>query len=256
MTLSMAPSVEAQGAQPPHRTWIPPATLSERCEQDHHVLLWQVRGNAELVIDEKPMTLSEGHAAWVPAGVRHRFTVQANSVVVPLVFSVGRIATTLNEPTIIRVGRQLHTVLLAHGVAGMTAIALEANLDRQVLSLLERSPVAATAMQLPESAPARAVAETLLFNPGDIRTAEQLAASVHTSLRTVEREFRAETGMTLRQWRLRNRMQAAAVLLRTDTTVHAVAHRVGYTHVNAFRRAFKQHFGITPTHYAFGHHKG
>lgn len=40
--------------------------------------------------------------------------------------------------------------------------------------------------------------------------ADQLAASVHTSARTVERAFRAETGMTLRRWRFLNRMEAAA----------------------------------------------
>jgi AraC-like DNA-binding protein len=66
----------------------------------------------------------------------------------------------------------------------------------------------------------------------------------------VERTFQAETGMTLRQWRIRNRMEAAAILLRSGAAADAVAHRVGYTNVNAFRRVFKGHFGISPTEYS------
>ncbi|MDQ1102784.1 AraC-like DNA-binding protein [Nocardioides zeae] len=69
-------------------------------------------------------------------------------------------------------------------------------------------------------------------------------------MRTLERRFRAETGLSLRQWRIRNRMEAAAVLLRSRTTTAAVAHRVGYTDLSAFRRVFKAHFGTTPGEYA------
>lgn len=45
-------------------------------------------------------------------------------------------------------------------------------------------------------------------------------------------------------------MRAAAVPLRANSTPSVVAQRVGYTHVNAFRRVFTDHFGISPTAYA------
>ena len=56
--------------------------------------------------------------------------------------------------------------------------------------------------------------------------------------------------MTLRQWRIRNRMETAAILLRAHAGVDAVLSRVGYTNVNAFRRVFHGHFGMSPTVYA------
>src|SRR5699024_2159423 len=55
--------------------------------------------------------------------------------------------------------------------------------------------------------------------------------------------------MTLRQWRIRNRLAAAARLLRGDTSVQAVAQRVGSTHVSAVRRVFASHDGMSPTEY-------
>ncbi len=55
--------------------------------------------------------------------------------------------------------------------------------------------------------------------------------------------------MTLRQWRIKNRMEAAGTLLWSRAGIEAVAHRVGYTNTSAFHRGFKTHFGMTPGQY-------
>lgn len=136
------------------------------------------------------------------------------------------------------------------GLSWTTIIKPDVSLTRQVLTRLERRPVQPSNLQLPTTAPARRLAEMLRDNPGDPRSVEELAACVHVSPRTIERLFREETGTTLRRWRIQVRMEAAAVLLRANSTPSAVAHRVGYTHVNAFRRAFTGHFGLSPTAYA------
>lgn len=248
-TAEPAPSLERS-------VWIPSATLNERVEEDIHVLLWQVRGCTDLTLtspDESPAHSREvtaGTAIWIPAGVRHRFTVRQDSVAVPLFFGREELATTLRRPTVVEVGQDLHALLLAHMVSSSSQIRPSANIARQVLALLESSPMVSEQLPMPRSLPAREVAQSLRFNPGDSRSVAELAASVHTSERTLERVFAAETSLTLRQWRIRNRMEAAATLLRTETAVGAVAHRVGYSHVNAFRRTFKEHFGITATQYA------
>lgn len=240
-------SVAAEPDSP--RIWIPPSTLSARTERQYHVLLWQVEGTADLDVGASPMSLSAGSALWVPVGVRHCFTVASNSVTMPLFFDSAGTATTLSAPTFIGVDRDLRTLMLAYSVAWSSAITPAANLSRQLLSLIEHRRVPLAAPPLPVSPPARTVAEALRFNPGDIRSAEELALSAHASLRTIERAFLSETSMTLRQWRIRNRLEAATQLLRGDTSVQAVAQRVGYTHVNAFRRVFTAHYDMSPTEY-------
>lgn len=234
----------------PWRTWIPAVSMSGLREEDLHVLLWQVRGDTDLVVDGAEHRLTVGHAMWVPVDTPHGFSVHANSVTMPLFFPAADIATTLCRPTLLAVDRDLRTLMLAHAVSWSTAIKPEANLARQILALIEESPVLSTGLPMPASEPAQVIAETLRFNPGDIRTVDELAASVHTTSRTIERAFRAETGITLRQWRIRNRMEAAAILLRSRATLDAVARRVGYSNVNSFRRVFTAHFGISPTVYA------
>jgi AraC-like DNA-binding protein len=232
------------------RSWIPACSVPERCEDSVHVLLWQVRGSAQVRVEDEVEELAAGRALWIPIRHRHTFTVRENSVTVPVLFDAPDVETVLDAPVTVEVDRDLHALMLAYTVSETTIVRPPADLARQIIALLEARPGPSTALALPASGPAREIAEALLRDPGDGRSAEQLAASVHASVRTVERAFLAETGMTLGSWRSRRRMEAALVLLRADTVIDAVAHRVGYTSVNAFRRAFSRQMGITPTQYA------
>lgn len=234
---------------PPWHVWIPPVSVSAMQEEEFHVLLWQARGEADIRAGDRESRLTFGHALWVPVGLRHEFTVHANSVTLPLFFPAAEIATTLHEATLVPVDRDLRTLMLAYTVSWNTIIRPDVNLARQILARVERRPALPGGLPMPTSTPARLLAEALRANPGDPRSVAELAASVHVSARTIERTFRAETGTTLRQWRIRHRLEAAAGLLRTSASPAAVARRVGYTNVNAFRRVFKDHFGISPTEF-------
>lgn len=231
----------------PRGPWIPSVEIAERCEESVHILLWQVRGRADVFIEGETNELVAGQALWIPAGCRHGFTVRASSVTVPVIFEVAEVATTLQRPSQVAVDRDMRTLMLAHTVASSTIVQPNADLARQILAMIERRPVFSGSLPLPPEGPARRIAEALLFTPGDPRSVEELATSVHTSVRTVERAFLAGTGRTLRAWRIANRMEEACELLRSSTVIAAVAHRVGYTNVNSFRRAFTRHVGISPT---------
>lgn len=230
------------------RLFLPPVEIPERVHDDQHILLWQVRGTGtDLVLDNEASFLPVGHAVWIPSFVRHSLTVRANSVVLPLFFDSDEVATTLDQPVMVAVDRELRTLFLAHLQATTSILQPQVNVTRQLLSRLEGRPDRHSTLRMPSSSPALLVAERLRSNPGDERGIDDLARAVHVSRRTLERMFVAETGLTLRAWRLTNRMEAAALLLRSSGSLPAVAHRVGYTNLNAFRRAFKERFGMTPT---------
>jgi len=238
-----------EGPGAPERIWIPSVSLRDMNEESLHLLLWQVRGHTDVLMLDQRRQLSTGYALWIPAGVPHDLTVAENSVMVPTFFEASETATTLRKPTMVSVDRDLQSLILAYYASFHTRLQPPINLGRQILAIVEGRPAPPTALPMPEREPAQTIAETLRFNPGDARSVEELARSIHTSSRSVERSFRVETGMTLRQWRLRNRMEAAAVLLTSEATAEAVAHRVGYTNVNAFRRVFRSHFGMSPSAY-------
>ncbi|MEQ3552976.1 AraC family transcriptional regulator [Pseudonocardia nematodicida] len=242
-------TAEPGSALSPWRVHVPPVSIEGRVEPDQHVLLWQVRGRSDFVVGSERLGLQVGLAMWIPAGARHSFTTHENSVLLPMFFEVAATATTLRAPTVITVDRDLRTLFLAFIQSTYSIIRPGVNIARQILALIEERPVLAVALPMPTTDAALSVAESLRFNPGDDRSVDELARSAHTSVRTIERAFLAETGMTLRRWRICNRMEAAGILLRSRTTADAVARRVGYANTSAFRRVFKGHFGMTPSQY-------
>lgn len=233
-----------------HATDVP-----ERVHNDEHLLLWQVRGLSDFMLRRPDSTsshdlqLSAGHVLWLPAGYRHQVHVHANSTLLPTLFDTTSTATSLNGPTIIPVDDILQALLLAQLQMNHTMIQPEANIARQILSLIEDAPKANDSVPTHTSEPARRIAEAIRFNPGDDRSASELAESVHTSLRSVQRHFTAETGMNLQQWRTSVRVIAGAELLRTGSTLTAVAGRTGYADVSSFYRAFKSRYGVPTGEY-------
>lgn len=180
---------------------IPPVIIEERVHTQEHIMLWQVRGRTELVIDGAKVQLIDGRAVWIPAGAPHSLTVAANSVLLPLEFPISAIATMLDEVTVFSVDRALGTPLLAFLQSQASIICAEVNLARQILALIEQHPTVC----------------------GDDRTVKLFAELLHVSGRTIERTFLAETGLTLWQWRLKNRMESAAELFKTSDNIERYA---------------------------------
>jgi AraC-like DNA-binding protein len=69
------------------------------------------------------------------------------------------------------------------------------------------------------------------------------------SVRTIERLFKTETGMTYRQWRSRFKLMNSLALLTQGKTSTFVAHELGYKNVSSFIATFKAQFGVTPQEY-------
>lgn len=74
----------------------------------------------------------------------------------------------------------------------------------------------------------------------------EVAHSVGLSLKSLERSFKAETGLSLGAWRQQARLMEALRLLALGDAVGAVAFRIGYQSDSAFVYAFRQAFGMPP----------
>ncbi|WP_255421053.1 helix-turn-helix domain-containing protein [Micromonospora sp. M71_S20] len=68
---------------------------------------------------------------------------------------------------------------------------------------------------------------------------------MHVSVKTLQRDFTREFGMSYSQWRTRLRLRASLALLETRP-VGEVAHRIGYASPSAFIAAFAREYGYTP----------
>jgi transcriptional regulator GlxA family with amidase domain len=79
---------------------------------------------------------------------------------------------------------------------------------------------------------------------------EDMAAHARMSVRTFTRRFREETGLSPRQWLLRQRVAHAQLLLEsTDLGVETVARRSGLGSATALRQHLQASIGVAPSAY-------
>lgn len=96
---------------------------------------------------------------------------------------------------------------------------------------------------------ARAVARQLLRDPADTTELREWAERLHTTTKTLQRDFVREFDVSWTTWRSRTRLQAATALLESHS-VTEVAHRVGFVSVSAFVQSFRRQYGTTPAAWA------
>jgi len=117
--------------------------------------------------------------------------------------------------------------------------------------LLEAKPEDLS-LNLPLDRRALALAERLGDSPGERLDLAVVARDVGASLRTLQRRFPQETGLTLEAWRQKARLIHAVAALSAGASVTVAAFDCGYDSVSAFITAFRQQFGTTPGRYRAG----
>lgn len=110
-------------------------------------------------------------------------------------------------------------------------------------------PVAPIDLPMPHDARALRVAKHVRETVDGAHTLARVAKHAGASSRTLERLFRAETGLSFGAWRQRARLLRAPQLLADDATVTQTALSVGYESTSAFVAAFRRTIGTTPGRY-------
>jgi transcriptional regulator GlxA family with amidase domain len=90
----------------------------------------------------------------------------------------------------------------------------------------------------------------LLDHLGEDHTLRSIAEYANTSVRTLSRRFRMETGDTVVGWLIRHRVQRARELPeQTDRPVAVIAHQTGFGSLESLRKHFGQIIGTSPLAY-------
>jgi len=218
-------------------------------EQDQLALISE--STAIIETDESYVVQPLLTALWLPAGVHHAVYSSRPFYLHSLYFEAGsvRSATAPQVLGLDALARELVMFLCSaprasqRGPRHAHALAL-------LVTLLVDARTESFVLPRPRSERARKLADHLASRPGDGRALEIVAAEVGgASLRTFERLFVEETGLTLAVWRRQSRLLASLTLLAEGKSVGEVAHAVGYESAAAFSTAFKQCFGVAPTEY-------
>ncbi len=205
------------------------------------------------VVTEKAVWLTPAtKAIWLPAGVEHRIDVQGEVAMRTLYIAAARAASLYQEPGTIEVAPLLRELILHIVRIGMLAPARPEH-DRMagvLIDLLGEARREDLCLPLPRDARAYALAHRLQQAPQDESDLTSLARGSGASLRTLQRLFPQETGLTLDAWRQKARLIHSVACLTSGSSVTNAAIDSGYQSVGAFIAAFSRQFGLTPGRYA------
>jgi AraC-like DNA-binding protein len=125
----------------------------------------------------------------------------------------------------------------------------EAALARVVIDEFRRSDIPPFDLPEPSSEAMRRIANLIRKHPSLSLTAEELGSAAGMSVRTLQRRFAAETGISLGRWQKHYGLLQALENLAGGAPIKVAAAKAGYASPSAFIAAFRGYFGITPARY-------
>lgn len=226
---------------------------------DWGVLVWASRGVASVTIDANVWIILPHQALWVPAGVEHAVRMSGRGTLRQVYVSPSASRDFPGVPTVIVVEPLLREILRRVCAIGAlhrgqrTQHRLFDMLRDEVFSAGPEMPAAIAAhareLPMPTDSRARRAADAVRACPARANSALAVAREAHASVRTLERLFLAETGLSFGVWRRRARTIHAMMLLADGLSVTATGMTTGYASTSAFVAAFKRDVGLTPGRY-------
>lgn len=208
-------------------------------------LIWVSSGQMLATVARQQWVLAPSQAVWVPGGVPHDIEAVRDSDVHTVYLWDEECPRDWPNPVPVRMSalsRELIRYLAREDLDDAAARRARGTL----LDVLEPLRVSPIDLPMPRDARGRRIATSILADPSLPHTLSGWAMRLHTSEKTIQRTFSAETGMTFSEWRIQARLFCALPLLADSLPISSVATRIGYTSTNGFTSAFRTRFGTTP----------
>lgn len=215
-------------------------------------LMYAVEGSLTVLTDGGSWVLPPNRALLLPGGVRHGLKLRrrVSLCTVYLAQEAGWV-TPPALPMVMAVPALLRELIVAvtelpwdYPATGRSARLARVLCDQ--LRSIDQEPV-----HLPEPRDHRARRMAALFyaQPAERRPLAELARETGASLRTLERLWKAETGLSLGEWVQQLRLVFALEAIADGSTVGDAAFAVGFENPSSFIAVFRRRFSTTPARY-------
>lgn len=220
-----------------------PRTRIDYLYADWAQLVYAAEGTISVETPSGTWVVPPHRAVWVPAGVEHSVESHGWATLRSLYYRKEIAPTNLGGTIgLTPLARELilHIAAIAPLWRGVSS---QRRLAFVLLDHLRQLPVLPVYLPQPRTEPSITAARTLI--EGTL-SPEAVAKELGLSLRTMERVFKSETGLSVGTWRQQARLLEALRLLAQGIPVGEISFRVGYGSDSAFIFAFRQAFGVSP----------
>lgn len=211
-------------------------------------LIYAISGVMEVLSGPSVWLIPPHFALWIPARIRHRIRMPGAVSMRTLYLRTGLGARPEQHCAVLHVTPLLRELIVETvRVSQLRARnRYECALRDLLIAHIQTASPIPTFVTLPREARALAVAQAILRNPAESKTMAALCVDAGVSVRTIERVFRDEIGISFESWRSQVRLTKAVELLVAGHSIKEVAHKVGYCQSSAFVEMFRRAFGTTP----------
>jgi transcriptional regulator GlxA family with amidase domain len=115
-----------------------------------------------------------------------------------------------------------------------------------IVSQLQKVCPVSTLLTLPTESRALVVAQAYIAKQAEAPLLHAVCKDAGVSVRTIERIFRKDVGMSFEVWRRQVRLMKAIELLVEGYSLKQIASKVGYRQTSALVELFRQTLGTTP----------
>lgn len=214
-------------------------------------LLFAKTGLMRVRTEQSVWLIPPTRAIWIPRGVVHGISISGEVAMRTLYIAPARAAPLPGDITVLEVQPLLRELILHILHIGMLSPDRPEHdrLAGLLVDLLLDAGRQDLALPLPSDARALRLADHFQNQPGDERELADIASLAGASLRTLQRIFPRDTGLTIEAWRQKARLLHAIDRLSAGAGVTEVALDCGYQSPSAFITAFNRQFGTTPGRY-------
>lgn len=214
-------------------------------------LVYGLSGVMRVTADGRAWLAPPTRGVWLPAAKPHAIRMRGRVAMRTLYVSPAAAADLPDRAAVVQVEPLLRELILHVLAEGMLDPARpeHARLAAVLVDRIAAAPCEDLALPLPSDARAAALAERLLAGPEGREGLAGLAVGTGASLRTLQRLFPRETGLSLEAWRRKARLLHGLARLTAGAAVTEAAFDCGYDSPSAFIAAFRRQFGTTPSRY-------
>ena len=213
-----------------------------------HQLVFAMSGLMVVRADGGRWVVPSTRAIWVPAGMAHAVDCIAEVHMRSLYVEPDFAPQLPDEAFAVQVAPLLRELLLAASLIETAHVddSRDGRVVRLLLDELHRMDVLPLHLPSPTDPRLQRICQHIQKHPGDDATLQDWAQALQVDVKTIQRHFASELGMTFGQWRQQARLLAAMERLAVGEKVIDVALAMGYDSPSAFTSMFKRQLGQTP----------
>lgn len=214
-------------------------------------LLTIVSGSIAVTTYDGTFVVPAERALWIPAETVHETRHLASTRVHTLYIMPEAAPHLPPSTTVVQVNPLLRAVVdaLMQRPRKADGNGVRTHLVGLLLDQITSSRALPLHMPMPRGGVLREIAVSLLDCPTDPRTIDDLSSMAAISVRTLERRFKSETGLSLRTFRRQAKLFKALEMLSAGVSINEISDALGFEGPSAFIAMFKAAFGVSPGRY-------